>query len=111
MRVYLIVCGFVLFDIITGIAKAFYEGNFNSTVMRKGGFHKFAELMTLIGSGLVQYACNYIEFGIELPVVNVVSVYISLMELISILENLATMNPEMAKLFKPYLEKLKDKDV
>ena len=33
-----------------------------------------------------------------------------MMEFISVLENLSVVNPDLAKLFKPYLEKLKSKD-
>lgn len=34
----LIVFGFIAFDIITGLIKSAYNGDYNSTVMREGGF-------------------------------------------------------------------------
>lgn len=110
MVAYIIVAGFILFDIITGICKALYNGNFNSSVMREGGFHKASEILAVVGATLIEYSTRYISLGVEVPVVNVVVVYICVMEIISIIENLAAINPELEKLFNPYLEKLKDKE-
>ena len=110
MGIYIAVCVFIAFDIITGIIKALYHEGLNSTYLRKGLFHKLSEIIAVGGSGLLEYALNYIEIGIDLPLLNAVAVYICTMELISILENLAEVNPMLAKLFRPYLEKLKEKD-
>lgn len=104
---YIAVACFILFDIITGIIKALYNEGLNSTYLRKGLFHKLSEVIAIIGSGLLEYGMNYIELGVELPVLNVVAIYICSMELVSILENLGEVNPALGKLFKPYLEKLK----
>ena len=113
MQVYLVVAGFILFDILSGLLKATYEGKYNSAVMRQGGLRKIAELFALIGSGLLEMACDYVELGVDLPILGAVSVYICVMELISILENLSAVSPTLTKLFKPYLAKLKEeyKDV
>lgn len=107
-KIYFIVCGFIIFDIVSGFLKATYEGKYNSSVMRKGGLRKLAELLALIGSGLLEIAMDYVELGIDIPLLNAVSVYICVMELISILENLSGISPTLNKLFKPYLAKLKD---
>ena len=110
MKVYVVVCCFIGFDIITGIVKALYTTGLNSTILRKGLFHKLSELLAVGGSGLLEYGTNYINLGVELPLLNCVSVYVCVMELISIMENLAVVNPELNKLFKPFLEKLKAKE-
>ena len=107
MRIMLIVLCFILFDIITGIAKALYHEGLNSTYLRQGLFHKLSEILAVLGSYLLEYACDYINLGIDLPILSAIGVYICLMELISIIENLCEMNPRLAKIFKPYLEKLK----
>lgn len=99
--------GFILFDIITGIIKAVYKEGLNSTVLRQGLFHKLSEILAVGGAWLLEYAISYINLGISLPLINVVSVYICIMELISIIENICIINPQLYKLFKPYLEKLK----
>lgn len=110
MGVYITVGAFILFDILTGIIKALYKDGLNSTYLRQGLFHKLSEVIATIGAGLLEYGVQYIDLGVDVPVLNIVAVYICLMELISILENLAEVNPRLAKLFKPYLEKLKERE-
>ena len=102
-------CGFIVFDIATGFMKALYTKSVDSSVLRKGLFHKLSELLALIGSFLLGYAADYINLGIDLPILSAVSVYICTMELISIVENLCEVNPQMFALFSPYLKKLKPK--
>lgn len=107
LTIFIIVCGFIILDIITGLISAAYNGNFNSSVMRKGGLRKITELLTIIVGYFIEFACKYIDLGIDLPVASVFCIYICIMEFISIIENLANSNPELNALFKPYLEKLK----
>ena len=108
MKTYIIVGCFILGDIVTGLLLAAYKGTINSTALRQGLFHKLSECLAVVLSVFLEYACDYIELGIELPILNIVSVYICVMELVSIIENLCGINPRLEKLFKPYLEKLKD---
>lgn len=109
MYIYFVVGCFILFDVLTGFTKALYFKQVDSTILRQGLFHKLSEVMAVIGSGLLEYATHYIELGVDLPLLKVVSIYICVMELISILENLSEINPELTKLFSPYLKKLKGK--
>ena len=99
--------GFIIFDIVTGIVKALYSEGLNSTILRQGLFHKLSEIIAVGGAWLLEYAIAYINLGIDLPMLNIVAVYICIMELVSIIENLCFINPAMNKLFAPYLEKLK----
>lgn len=103
----IIVLGFIVFDVVTGLIKAGYNGNYNSAIMRQGGFHKSMEIMAMAVAYFVEYAIVYINIGVDVPAVPVVTVYICIMELISILENICAVNPQMCALFKPYLDKLK----
>lgn len=106
MEIYYIVGSFILADIITGILQALQKGDLNSTKLREGLFHKLSEILAVgLGAGL-ELACDYIQLGVDIPLLNVIAVYICIMELVSVLENLCEMNPALAKLFKPYLEKL-----
>lgn len=107
MYVYIVVGVFILFDILTGILKAISKGNLNSTYLRQGLFHKLSEVIAVIGSHLLEHGVQYIKITVDLPILGVVSTYICVMELISILENLCEINPSLNKLLKPYLEKLK----
>ena len=110
MMLYIVVLCFIGFDILTGFMKAFYKEGINSTILRKGLFHKLSEVVAVVGAGLFEYGSEYININVDVPLVKCVSAYICVMELISILENLSTINPALGKLFKPYLEKMKDKD-
>jgi len=110
MELYFIVGGFILGDIITGVLQAIYNKDINSTKLRQGLFHKLSEVLALVFSWGVEFACTYIELDVDVPVFKTVAIYICVMELVSIIENLCNMNPSLAKLFKPYLEKLHDKE-
>ena len=110
MGVYIVVLCFILFDIVTGIIKAIYTKKLNSTVLRQGLFHKIAEIITVFGTGLMQFGMVYVDLGVDIPLLPVVSSYICIMEIISIMENLAQVNSTVGRLFKPYLEKLKQKE-
>lgn len=103
----IIVLGFIVFDVVTGLIKAGYNGNYNSAIMRQGGFHKSMEVMAMAVAYFVEYAIVYINIGVDVPAVPAVTMYICIMELISILENICAVNPQMCALFKPYLDKLK----
>ena len=103
----IIVLGFIVFDVVTGLIKAGYNGNYNSAIMRQGGFHKSMEVMAMAVAYFVEYAIVYINIGVDVPAVPAVTVYICIMELISILENICAVNPQMCALFKPYLDKLR----
>lgn len=109
MEIYFIVAGFILADVITGIFQALYNGDLNSTKLRQGLFHKLSEILAVAFSSGIEYACEYIELGIDVPVFKTVCIYICVMELVSVLENLCKINPALAKLFKPYFEKLHEK--
>ena len=101
---------FILFDILTGVLKALYKEGLNSTYLRQGLFHKLSEILAIALSALLEYGADYIDLGVELPFMNVVTVYICTMEFVSIVENLCEVNPTLAKLFRPYLEKLKKEE-
>lgn len=106
----IIVLGFILFDIVTGFLKGFYNRDIDSTALRKGLLHKATEVLVLGGSYLLEYAASSVELGIELPLSGAVTVYIAAMECTSIIENLCVVNPKLRKLFQPYLLKLRGDD-
>lgn len=105
MLVFLIVVALILFDIITGILQALYNHTLDSEVLRKGLFHKLSEILALAFGWGVEFAINYIDIGFDVPVLTGVATYISIMEIVSILENLCNINPRLLKFFRPYLNK------
>lgn len=110
MFTWIIVLSFIIFDIITGLLNAWNKGKLNSTCLRQGLIHKFSELLTLFGCNLLEYAINYLDYSIIPPLFKPFTIYICGMELLSIIENLSELNPDLNNFFKPYLEKLKDGD-
>lgn len=73
---------FSFVDILTGCIQAFINNNFSSSEMRKGLLHKASIILCLLLSFVVQFT-----FNLNL-VPKVVAVYIIIMEVYSIYENL-----------------------
>lgn len=104
----IIVGGFIILDVITGLGKAFKNKEYNSTNMRKGLYHKCGSILCIVFSALVELSQRYIDIGVSLPILNVVCGYIILMEITSIVENICELNPEiMPDKLLQYFEKLK----
>lgn len=112
----LLVIMLALSDIMTGWIKAHIKNDYCSSVMRVGGLRKFAEI------GVMLTACGF-EIGMELlgryysvevlagfaGALTAVSVfvYITFMELISILENYAEIEPN-AEWVQQFIKKLRN---
>lgn len=93
--VYLIVALFMILDIITGVIKAFKEKAYTSTVMREGLYHKVGSVLCVLFGVLVDYAQTIVDLGVTVPVAVSVCVYIILMEIGSIIENVCAINPDI----------------
>lgn len=87
---------FNILDIITGFTAAIANKNVSSSAMREGLFHKLGFIFALILAALLQYASGLLDLGIEIPTLGAVAVFIVLTEAVSILENIADMNPALA---------------
>lgn len=70
-------------DVVTGFIQAQINGTKNSSVMRKGLYRKFAELVVVLFAMVI---CIGLEFPLQVAVV--VSLYVVWMEFQSIAENL-----------------------
>lgn len=111
-----IVLGLALADIVTGWIKAHVNDDYSSKVMRKGGLNKVGEIVIMtVFCGLeigIRYLGQYYDSEILAKVTGGIAVvgaffYISVMEMISILENYAESNPEAAVWIRPLLKKLR----
>lgn len=108
--IYIITGAFILLDFITGLVKAFKTKQFTSSVMRQGLFHKAGSVLVLMFGALVDYAQTYIDLGISLPVATTICIYICLMEIGSIIENVCEINPRiMPNKLQSYFQKLNSK--
>ena len=117
---YIIMMSIVLWmavaDIVTGLIKAYITGTLNSTKMRQGALNKIGELIVMTtGCGLeagIKSLSRYYDSTEQLAAITgtvaaiVIFTYILIMEMISILENYAEINPE-AVWARKLLKKLK----
>lgn len=88
---------FIVFDIVTGIMKGASQHKVSSSIMRQGFWHKLAEIAALLLALLVDSAMDMgIDLGFNAPIFEAACVYVMLMELASILENIKATNPKLA---------------
>lgn len=86
---------FVATDYITGIVKAIMAGNLSSKRMREGLGHKFAYLVLILTSYMIDVFNVHINLGLPVHVYLVTVGGICLIELTSIIENITQINPEL----------------
>lgn len=80
---YLVPLIFMLCDIVSGLAKAYVQKNVISHKMRSGIIKKCGEMMIIVLTAVVVYSVQWSH-----QIIAIVSVYMILMEIISIMENL-----------------------
>lgn len=111
----LIVLGLAFVDFLTGYIKAWIQGKTSSKAMRIGGLHKASELLIMTAAvgltvGLEKLGEYYNDTRLTslagMFTALTVFVYITIMELASILENFAAITPE-ASWARKILERLK----
>lgn len=109
----LLACVMLCADVVVGFIQAAINNQLSSTKMRQGLLHKVLILILI-------FVCLAIEVGIghtvklpyDIPTCEVVCGYVIIMELISILENIARGYPQFAdsQLFKLFNLDSKDKE-
>lgn len=87
-RFILVACIFIIFDIVTGVLQALINGTFESKKMRRGGFHKIMLLVVLAFGVALDYSQTLVELGFEFPCLKAIAGYITLMEIMSSVENI-----------------------
>lgn len=112
----IIIIGLALADYITGIIKAYCTNSLSSSKMRKGGLNKLSEIIVMtVSCGLdigIKMLGNYYESP-EISAVagtltaSLVFAYIVIMEIVSIFENYAEINPDAQWTLK-IIKRLKD---
>lgn len=114
----LIVIGLAISDFLTGFCKAYVLDMISSAKMRKGGANKVCEIIvmgTAIGVTIgFDYLGQYYDSTRLTDIAGAATAisvfgYITVMELVSILENYAAINPE-AQWIYPILRRLKHID-
>lgn len=108
--VYIITFAFILLDFVTGLVKAFATKSYSSTIMREGLFHKSGSILIIVFGSLVEYAQAFMDLGVTIPIATTLCIYVCLMEIGSIIENVCMINPNiMPDKIKSYFYKLATK--
>ena len=114
----LIVVGLAVADFATGFVKAYCSDSVQSSKMRKGGLNKICEIMIMavacgldIGIGKLGEYYGHEELSGVAGIITAVAVftYITVMEIVSLLENYAEINPGATWITK-IIKKLKIND-
>ena len=86
---------FICFDVVTGVLQAMINGTFESKKMRQGGMHKLTLLTVLAFGVALDYSQTLVELGFEVPCLKSIALYITLMEIMSVIENINLAFPNM----------------
>lgn len=107
---YLVTGLFILLDFGTGITRAIKQKKFTSSVMREGLFHKCASVFIVVLGILVDWGQMFLDLGFTVPISTPICIYIILMEMGSIIENVGQINSKLVpEKIKQYFTKLSDK--
>lgn len=87
----------IVLDVVAGVVNALIHKEFSSDKMRAGIAHKCAEFGLLM-VGVVVDGCivGGVDLGYSAPVLTGSAVYLCVMEIASLLENFAKINPALA---------------
>lgn len=95
---FLLVLAFIVIDVATGFANAVVNGALQSSKMKEGFWHKMANLTALVVAALVDVSSVRMNMGFDAPIFELSCGYVMIMELISIAENLRSINPELGNI-------------
>lgn len=97
---------FIVLDVCSGLAAAYARREVESPKLREGLWHKAGYAFVVFCAIIIEWAMTQgMDLGFNLPLVMPICVWISLMEVVSILENAAKINPELSNV--PGFERLK----
>ena len=101
-------------DYITGLIKAYVLKELSSKKGMAGIFKKFAYILVVVVGIIADYLCKLfiaefdINFTFIIPIALLLAIWLTINELISILENLNAINIPMPKFLQVLISKLKN---
>ena len=101
-------------DYITGMIKAYMQKELSSKKGMIGIFKKFAYILVVVVGIIADYLCKLfisefdINFTFTIPIALLLAIWLTINELISILENLNAINVPMPKFLQTLISKLKN---
>ena len=102
-----IVLIFISFDILFGLLQTLTNQSFKSSVMRQGLFHKLGEILCYLFGVVCDATLPLVDIMVPFSLAGAITIYIVVMEIGSILENLSKVSPVMAKYLGFIFEKLR----
>lgn len=103
--VIVVIC--IIADVVTGLTAAWLTQTFSSSKMRIGAQHKIGEILSVVSMVGVQYGLPYLDVHTSINFVRYITIYIVIMELTSIAENIVELDPEMSGPFGKIIDMLK----
>lgn len=105
MTLFVVVCLFILIDIVSGLIVALVDGNYNSTEFRKGLARKLGYVLVMCAVAVIQVAMfdSNFEVPFDFPFFALVCSFIILLEFTSILENACKLNPKLDAFLGKYI--------
>lgn len=89
----------IVLDVISGLAAAFMKKTIDSSVMRRGLWHKASYIVVILLAIVLEWAVSAggpaLGIGIDLPIVVPTCLYLGLTEVSSIGENLSQIDPSL----------------
>lgn len=96
---------FIAFDILSGLVAAIKNGTYKSSVMREGLYHKIGELLAIAFGYLCEYSFPIIGVTVNIPICQSIMIYIVIMEVGSVIENIAKISPEVKAVLSKVLRR------
>lgn len=91
---------FMVADVLTGLVKAWRAHDVKSSAMREGLYHKIGYIgVIFLAQGIEVAADNVPGITIAVPITAGICAFIILSETVSIMENLAAINPAIRAVF------------
>lgn len=89
----------IVLDVISGTAAAFMKKTIDSSVMRRGLWHKASYVLVILLAGTLEWAVSVggpaLGIGLDLPIIVPTCIYLGLTEISSIGENLSQIDPSL----------------
>lgn len=85
----------IVADVLTGLVSAWLSGTFASAKMREGAGHKLGELFAMGVCYGVQWGLPLVGVETSINIVRGFAIYIVIMEVASVSENIIKMDPEL----------------
>lgn len=96
VRMVMIALIFNFLDFATGLIQGFKSRSINSTKLRDGLFKKIGFVLCYVLSFIIDNYCYMIGFNLGFDTLPVIVSYVVLTEIVSIVENICEINPDLS---------------